>query len=54
MRWKCSLFTDEERQEHQDWIDKKALEKEETKQPWNALRDVDEDELTVENKYIQT
>ena len=45
---------DEERQEHQDWIDWRVLEREEeTKQPWSATQDADEDELTAENKYIQ-
>ena len=29
MRWKCSLLTDEERQEHQNWIEEHVLEKEE-------------------------
>ena len=48
MRWKCSLLTDVERQELQDWIDKKVLEKEEeTKQPWKATQ------YTAENDYIQ-
>ena len=29
MLWKCSLLTDEERQEHQNWIEEHVLEKEE-------------------------
>ena len=29
MWWKCSLLTDEERQEHQNWIEEHVLEKEE-------------------------
>ena len=54
MRWKCSLLTGEERQEHQDWIDQRALEREqEMKQPWKAMQDEDEDRLATENKYIQ-
>lgn len=54
MRWKCSLLTDEARQEHQDWIDQKAQEKEdEVKKPWKAMQDTGEDELSTENKFIQ-
>jgi hypothetical protein len=54
MRWKCSLLTDEECQEHQDWITQNLLEREkEEKQPWSATQGVGEDELTAENKYIQ-
>jgi len=54
MRWKCSSLTDEERQETQDWIDQKVLEKEEgMKRPWSVANDVGEDELAAENKYIQ-
>jgi hypothetical protein len=54
MRWKCSLLTDEERQEHQDWIDQRALkEEEEMEQPWKAAEETGSDELYVENTYIQ-
>jgi len=45
---------DEEREEHQEWIDQRTLERvEEAKQPWGAAQDADEDELTTENRYIQ-
>lgn len=54
MRWKCSLLTDKERQELQEWIDKKALEKEEeAKQPWKVVQGEGEDGLSTQNKYIQ-
>lgn len=54
MRWKCSLLTDEERQEHQDWINQNALEKEkEMKEPWRAMRGEDDDVDTTENEHIQ-
>ena len=37
MRWKCSLLTPEQQQEHQEWIDRNTLEREEElKQPWKA------------------
>jgi hypothetical protein len=54
MRWKCSLLTEEEQQEHQDWIDEDAVEKEKSmNQPWKALQEVGDDELSAENQYIQ-
>jgi hypothetical protein len=54
MRWKCSLLTDEERQELQDWIDKDLEKKEEaTKQPWKAMQETGDDEISTENRYIQ-
>ena len=57
MRWKCSLLTDEQRQEHQEWIDAKFLEKaEEVNQPWKVNQEAagsDVDELSAENNYIQ-
>ena len=54
MRWKCSLLTDEERQEHQEWIDQDLLEREEgTKEPWKVTRGEDDDAEPTENEYIQ-
>ena len=54
MSWKCSLLTDEECQEHQDWIDQNLQEKEELLQrPWAAMREEGVDELLTENRYIQ-
>ena len=55
MWWKCSLLTDEEHQEHQDWINGHAVEKEEEiQQPWKAMRRGEGvDELSTENEYIQ-
>ena len=54
MQWKCSLLTDEERQELQEWIDKTALEKEEeAKQPWKVVQSGGEDGLSTQNKYIR-
>jgi hypothetical protein len=54
MRWKSSLLTDEERQEHQDWIDRELADREEKlKKPWKATADVNASELTAENEYLQ-
>ena len=54
MRWKCSLLTDEQRQEHHEWIEQTRAEKEdEARRPWKAVQDVGDDELLVENMYIQ-
>jgi capsid protein len=54
MRWKCSGFTDEERQDLQDWIDDKAMKKEiERKQPWKVMQETGADEISTENGYIQ-
>lgn len=46
MRWKCSNLTDEEHQEVQDVIERRAREKEEVKQYTG-------DELSKENEVIQ-
>ena len=55
MRWKCSLLTDEEHQEHQEWINANLLEREEAmKRPWKARQEAEgSDELCAENEYIQ-
>ena len=54
MRWKCSLLTDEQRQEHQAWIEQNLLEKEdEVNRPWRAMLAEGDDESLVENSYIQ-
>ena len=54
MRWKCSHLTDEERQEHQEWIDQRQLEKDDVlKRPWKAMQGEGDDELVAENSYIQ-
>ena len=55
MRWKCSLLTDEERKELQDWIAERVVEKEEEmNRPWRATQDTScADELSAENEYIQ-
>lgn len=54
MRWKCSLLTDEERQEHQNWIEEHVLEKEEEiKRPWTATMEKGAEESSTENEYIQ-
>ena len=54
MRWKCSLLTPEEQQEHQEWIDQNTLEREEeAEQPWKAARETTNDELSAENEHIQ-
>ena len=54
MRWKYSLLTDEERKELDDWIAEDLMKKEEeSKHPWKATRDVDDDELAKENDFIQ-
>ena len=54
MRWKCSLLTEEEHEELEDWIASLVVEKEELmRQPWKAGQEEGEDELLAENKYIQ-
>lgn len=54
MRWKCSLLTEEEREELQSWIDDELLEKEEEEtHPWRAGQEDGMDELSAENEYIQ-
>jgi len=54
MRWKCSAFTDEEHQAHQDWIDQYQLKKEqEANKPWKAMQGAGVDATTAENEYIQ-
>lgn len=54
MRWKCSLLTDEQSQEHQDWIDRELADREEKlKQPWKATEKAGADKLSAENQYIQ-
>ena len=54
MRWKCSCLTDEECQEHQEWIDQKQLEKDNVvKHPWKAMQGEGNDKLVIENSYIQ-
>lgn len=52
MRWKCSLLTEEELQELEEWITNSLAEKEEAiSKPWKAGQD--EGELSAENEYIQ-
>ena len=54
MRWKCSLLTPEEEQEHLDWIAKNLADKEEAiKRPWKAMQETGADELAKENEHIQ-
>ena len=54
MRWKCSLLTDEESQEHQDWIDRELADREEKlKQPWKATGETGPNKLSAENEYVQ-
>ena len=52
MHWKCSLLTEEEHQEMEEWIANSVLEKEQDiSKPWKAGEDGDE--LSAENDYIQ-
>jgi len=54
MRWKCSLLTEEERQEMDDWIARSTAEKKEiNSKPWKAVKDDEKDELSVENEFIR-
>ena len=52
MRWKCSLVTEEERQEVEEWIANSVLWKEEEiSKPWKA--EEGNDEQSMENEFIQ-
>jgi hypothetical protein len=54
MRYKCSLLTDEERQENQDWINERLKEKEDkARYPWRESMKDGDDELLAENTYYQ-
>ena len=52
MHWKCSLLTEAELKDMNDWIANTVLKKEEElSKPWKTERG--EDVLSVENEYIQ-
>ena len=52
MCWKCSLLTEEELHDMEEWIaDALSAKKEDISKPWKMGRD---DELSEENEYIQT
>ena len=52
MRWKCSLVTEEERQEMEEWIASSVLGKEEDiLKPWKA--EEGDNEQSMENEFIQ-
>lgn len=54
MRWKCSLLSEDEQRELQEWIDSDIESKWDLIQhPWKAHQGTDEDELTAENRYVQ-
>ena len=54
MKWKCASLTDEERQEHQDWINREQEAKEKMlNNPWKATQAVGGNELSMENGYVQ-
>lgn len=54
MRWKCSLLTEDESSDLQEWIESDAERKwTDVREPWRALQTEDTDELTAENQYVQ-
>jgi hypothetical protein len=53
MRWKCSLLTEEELRDMDEWIANSLSGKKEVfLKPWKATQG-EEDELSTENEYIQ-
>lgn len=54
MRWKCSLLTEDERREVEEWIEKDAQERwDEVRYPWKAMQTQGVGELAAENQYVQ-
>jgi hypothetical protein len=54
MRWKCSLLTEDENSDLQEWIGSDVERRwTDVREPWRALQTEDTDELTAENQYVQ-
>jgi len=52
MRWKCSLLTEEELEDMEDWISDSVVEKEEKiTAPWKAGKGGDK--LSTKNEFFQ-
>lgn len=54
MRWKCSLLSQDEQRELQEWIkDDERKRWDAIRYPWRALQTTDVSEMTAENQHIQ-
>lgn len=54
MRWKCSLLSESERRELEEWIENDAQDRwDEMRHPWKATQTPGVDEMTAENRFIQ-